>query len=45
MNDHAEQNFNPNDSNYLEGHIKEKIHRVKERNGKLILDAKDSWNR
>lgn len=45
MNDHAEQNFNPDDSDYLEGRIKEKMHRVKERNGKLIQDAKDSWYR
>ena len=44
MNDHAEQNFNSTNPKYLEGRIKEKLHRVKERNGKLIQDAKDSWN-
>ncbi len=44
MIDHDEHNFGSENSDYLEGRMREKLHKVKERNGKLVRDAKAKWN-
>ena len=45
MDDYTEQNFTEDETEYTEGKIIHKLHRVRERNGELVKKAKNKWEK